>query len=40
VRNGVERDNATVADSEAGTITISGIERKGQVEIRLDKAVT
>jgi hypothetical protein len=36
--NGVERDNATVADSEAGIITIGALERKGQVEIRLDKA--
>ena len=36
----VERQNVTVADSEAGTITFGGIERKGQVEIRLDKAVT
>jgi hypothetical protein len=38
--NDVERFDVNVADSEAGTITISGIERKGQVEIRLDKAVT
>ena len=35
--NDVERDNVTMADSEAGTITMRGIERKGQVVIRLDK---
>jgi hypothetical protein len=35
--NDVERDNVSVADSEGGTITISGIERNGQVAIRLDK---
>jgi len=37
VCNGVERDNATVAVSEAGTITICGVECKGQVAIRLNK---
>jgi hypothetical protein len=35
--NEVERFDVTVADSEAGTTTISGIERKGNVAIRLDK---
>jgi hypothetical protein len=35
--NDVERSDVTVADSEAGTITICGIERKGQVAIRLDQ---
>jgi hypothetical protein len=35
--NDVERFDVTVADSEAGTITICGVERKGQVAIRLDK---
>ena len=35
--NEVERFDVTVADSEAGTITICGVERKGQVAIRLDK---
>ena len=37
--NDVERFDVTVADSEAGTITITicGVERKGQVAIRLDK---
>jgi len=35
--NDVERDNVSVADSEGGTITIGALERKGQVEIRLDK---
>ena len=34
--NDVERDNVTMADSEAGTITMRGIERS-QVVIRLDK---
>jgi hypothetical protein len=35
--NDVERFDVTMADSEAGTITICGVERKGQVAIRLDK---
>jgi hypothetical protein len=35
--NDVERDNVTVADSEAGAITIRGLDRKGDVAIRLDK---
>ena len=34
--NDVERDNVTVADSEAGAITIRGLDRKGDVAIRLD----
>ena len=29
--------NVTVADSEAGAITIRGLDRKGDVAIRLDK---
>ena len=35
--NDVERFDVTVAASEAGTITICGVECKGQVAIRLNK---